>query len=678
MEKNNTRKRHLTLIPPCSPEQLIGDDTSHDLHHLYNKLKITERRLQLAAEAADTGLWSLDLDTNIFWTNEKIREIFLFHGSGEITWDHFLDKVHPEDRYMIKDVLNRAVHDGQIASVEYRIVLPDGSIRWVISRGALSSRAGNSATCLMGATADITRRKESELATARQLSFEVLLADISADFARFMLPADLDGQIEQALGKILDYFGGDRCGLIRLDLAQRNSRITHAFYRKGLERVPPDADLASLFPWSFGRAGDGVCIHFSDLDELPPEAETDRMSWMAMGVRSSLQVPLPVHEHVCYLILIQSLSRALAWPTETFPRLQIFGEVLTSVIFRKKAMEDLRSSCAEIARLKEQLEVEAGYLRSEIIASQAHDEIVGQSEPIKRVLAMVEQVAPTQSTVLICGETGTGKELIAQEIHNLSLRRDRLMVKVNCASLPSSLIESELFGREKGAYTGALTRQVGRFELADNSTIFLDEIGELSLELQSKLLRVLQEGEFERLGSPKTIRVNVRVIAATNRNLVEEVKNGRFREDLYYRLNVFPMVIPPLRERRDDIPMLVWEFLRELNEKMGKKFSRISKNSMASLQTYSWPGNIRELKNVIEYAAIVSTGDELNVKTPENTGNGSSCMTTLEDLERQHIADVLRQTGFRIKGEGGAAQVLGINPATLYSRMKKLGISPHP
>jgi transcriptional regulator with GAF, ATPase, and Fis domain len=291
------------------------------------------------------------------------------------------------------------------------------------------------------------------------------------------------------------------------------------------------------------------------------------------------------------------------------------------------------------------------------------------------VLAMVEQVAPTSSTVLVNGETGTGKELIALAIHKHSPRRDRLMVKVNCASLPPSLVESELFGRERGAYTGALTRQIGRFELADNSTLFLDEISELSLELQTKLLRVLQEGEFERLGSPRTIKVNVRLIAATNRNLLQEVSSGRFREDLFYRLNVFPITIPPLRERLDDIPLLVWEFVRELNEKMGKRISRISKKEMSSLQAYPWPGNIRELRNVIEHAAIISTTDELKVKLPENSSRTMSPRLTLEEMERRYIADVIRQTGWRIKGDGGAAQILGMNPATLYSRMKKLDIS---
>jgi transcriptional regulator with GAF, ATPase, and Fis domain len=290
-------------------------------------------------------------------------------------------------------------------------------------------------------------------------------------------------------------------------------------------------------------------------------------------------------------------------------------------------------------------------------------------------MTQVEQVAPTDTTVLICGETGTGKELIAQAIHDTSLYRDKVMVKVNCASLPASLVESELFGREKGAYTGALTRQIGRFELADGSTIFLDEIAELPLELQAKLLRVLQENTFERLGSPKTIKVQVRVIAATNRNIFEEVKNGNFREDLYYRLNVFPITVPPLRDRIDDLPMLVWAFVHEFCEKMGKQVSKIAKRDMEALQQYSWPGNIRELRNIIEHAVIVSSGGVLQVNLPKDLGRDVSWRRSLEEVESQHILNVLRHTGGRIKGEGGAARILNMIPSTLNSRMKKLGIT---
>lgn len=342
---------------------------------------------------------------------------------------------------------------------------------------------------------------------------------------------------------------------------------------------------------------------------------------------------------------------------------------------RKKNEASLQQAYTEIQRLKEQLEAENSFLRKEMLQEQGIADIVGDSEAIKVTFQQVAQVAPTDSTVLVQGETGTGKELVAQAIHNTSRRRDKLMVKVNCASLPSALIESELFGREKGAYTGALTKQAGRFDIAHGSTIFLDEIGELSLELQSKLLRVLQEGTFERLGSPKTIHVDVRVIAATNRNLAEEVKKGTFREDLFYRLNVFPIHVPPLRERIGDIPALVWAFVNEFTDKMGKKINKITKRDMENLQRYAWPGNVRELRNVIEHAVIVSSTDTLNVRLPDNGKPESKAVMTLEETESSHIRNILQLTGWRIKGEGGAAQLLGMNPSTLYSRMLKLGIS---
>jgi len=299
---------------------------------------------------------------------------------------------------------------------------------------------------------------------------------------------------------------------------------------------------------------------------------------------------------------------------------------------------------------------------------------------MKKILAQVEQVAQTDSTVLILGETGTGKELLARSIHKMSRRKDRPLVTVNCASLPPTLIESELFGRERGAYTGALTKMVGRFEIADGSTLFLDEIAEIPLELQSKLLRVLEEGNFERLGSTKTLHVDVRIIAATNRDIVEEVQAGRFRKDLFYRLNVFPIVIPPLRERPEDIPLMVWAFIKEFQKKMGKEIENISKRAMESLQSYSWPGNVRELRNVLEHAMIVSGSRTLVVQAPKLTSSATPDADSLgdhnlEDMERRHIVSVLEKNGWRVGGKGGAAEVLGLKRSTLYSKMKKLGIN---
>jgi transcriptional regulator with GAF, ATPase, and Fis domain len=328
----------------------------------------------------------------------------------------------------------------------------------------------------------------------------------------------------------------------------------------------------------------------------------------------------------------------------------------------------------EIENLKQRLERENVYLQEEVKLLVEHTGIVGQSLTMKRVLSQAEQVAGTDSTVLILGETGTGKELLARAIHRMSGRKERPLVTVNCASLPPTLIESELFGRERGAYTGALTKMIGRFEIADGSTLFLDEIGEIPLELQSKLLRVLEEGKLERLGSTKTLRVDVRIIAATNREIAQEVQEGRFRKDLFYRLNVFPIVIPPLRERPEDIPLMVWAFVKEFQKKMGKKIETISKNSMKALQSSSWPGNVRELRNAIEHAMIVSSDKTLVVRVPELPSSETPDARSLEEMEYRHIVSVLERCGWRVGGKGGAAQVLGLKRSTLYSKMMKLGI----
>jgi transcriptional regulator with GAF, ATPase, and Fis domain len=328
----------------------------------------------------------------------------------------------------------------------------------------------------------------------------------------------------------------------------------------------------------------------------------------------------------------------------------------------------------EIENLKQRLERENIYLQEEVKLLVEHTEIVGQSIAMKKVLTQAEQVAGTDSTVLLLGETGTGKELLARAIHSMSLRKDRPLVTVNCASLPPTLIESELFGREKGAYTGAMTRMIGRFEIADGSTLFLDEIGELPLELQSKLLRVLEEGSFERLGSTKTLHVDVRIIATTNRDIEQEIKDGNFRKDLFYRLSVFPIVIPPLRERSEDIPFMVRAFVREFQKRMGKEIETISKKSMEALQSYSWPGNVRELRNVIEHAVILSKGKSLAVHVPKLGSSEAGATHNLEEMERRHIVSVLEKANWRLSGKGAAAEVLGLKRTTLLAKMKKLGI----
>jgi formate hydrogenlyase transcriptional activator len=300
--------------------------------------------------------------------------------------------------------------------------------------------------------------------------------------------------------------------------------------------------------------------------------------------------------------------------------------------------------------------------------------IVGQSRAVRRVLEEVDKVAATDSTVLLLGETGTGKELFATRIHERSLRRGRAMVRVNCSAIPGTLMESELFGREKGAFTDAYSRQIGRFETADRSSIFLDEIGELSSDIQVKLLRVLEERQIERLGSPKSIRIDTRVIAATHRDLEQRIVEGSFREDLFYRLNVFPIRVPPLRERVEDIPLLVWCFVAEFAAAFGKRIDVVSRDNVSALQRYPWPGNIRELRNVVERAMIVATGPRLTIPLPSTPATTAGRSNRLADVERAHIRSVLESAGWRVRGSGGAADVLGLPPTTLETRMAKLGI----
>ena len=461
-------------------------------------LRESEARLNLAATSAEAGLWNLEASTGRIWATDKTRELYGFAPGRELNFEGFMQIVDPEDRVRIRRSVEECKRTRADFREEYRVIHPDGTIRWMAARGR-------------------------------------------------------------------PYFG--------------------------------------------------------------PSGEPERL----MGV---------------------SLD-----------------------ISERKQMEDqLQVKLEEIETLKQQLEKENIYLREEIELQNVHEEIVGRSRAMKVILAQVEQVAQTDSTVLIEGETGTGKELLARAVHRLSARKDRSLVTVNCASLPPTLIESELFGREQGAYTGALTRMTGRFEVADGATLFLDEIGDLPQDVQSKLLRVLEQGRFERLGSTKPLQVNVRIIAATNRDLARDVAEGKFRKDLYYRLNVFPIVVPPLRERPEDIPLLVWAFVRQYEKKMGKRIDHIPRKSMEDLQHYHWPGNARELRNVLEHAMIVSIGKTLEVNVPATTSSDIPANLSLEDVERRHILGVLDKSGWRLTGRGGAAEILKLKRTTLQSKMKKLGI----
>ena len=466
--------------------------------HSEESLRESEARLNLAATSAEAGLWILEISSGHIWATEKVRELYGLAPGQELNFEEFIQIVDPEDREGLRRSVKQATQTRGDFQEEYRIVHPDGTIRWMAARGRPYFKSSGEPERLMGVVLDISERKQME--------------------------------------------------------------------------------------------------------------------------------------------------------------------------------DQLRERLEEIEGLKQQLEKENIYLRKEIELKNVHAEIVGRGQAMKRILAQVEQVAHTDATVLIQGETGTGKELLARAVHRLSARKDRSLVTVNCASLPPTLIESELFGREKGAYTGALTRMTGRFELADGATLFLDEIGELPQDIQSKLLRVLEEGRFERLGSTKPLQVNVRIIAATNRDLARDVEQGKFRRDLYYRLNVFPIFVAPLRDRPEDIPLLVWAFVRQYEKKMGKRIDHIPRKIMEDLQHYPWPGNARELRNVVEHAMIVSSGKTLDVRAPRMASSEIPANLRLKDAERSHILGVLEKSGWRIAGQGGAAEILGLKRTTLQSKMKKLGI----
>jgi len=434
---------------------------------------------------------------------------------------------------------------------------------------------------------------------------------------------------------------------------------------------PPVIPIGTEWPRQQTRAG-WVLDHrepllTADLKDSPPFLE--HAALLKEGIRCAISVPMTMKAKILGTLNVGSRVPG-RYGADEVSLLAAIAEQVALAIENLLAYE-------EIATLKARLEEENVYLQEEVRAEAAFGDVVGQSQAILDVLASVRKVAKTDSTVLVTGETGTGKELIVRAIHDLSRRKDKLLVKVNCAALPAGVIESELFGHEKGAFTGALTRKVGRFELANRGTLFLDEIGDLPLELQAKLLRVLQDGEFERVGGTQTLKVDVRLIAATNRDLERAVSEERFRADLYYRLNVFPIVIPPLRKRPQDVPRLARHFAMLYASKMGKHVGTLSADVLDRLAAHAWPGNVRELQNVIERAVILSPKGRFelgDVVAAPARGSPKQQARSLEDVERQHIVAVLEETGWRVSGERGAAKILGLKRTTLEARMKKLGI----
>jgi PAS domain S-box-containing protein len=636
--------------------------------------------LKLAAEAAEIGMWLLDIESQLFWATDRARTIFGYEPGLDITMERFMESVSPSCREPVADAVGRAAEEGRDVDIEYRIVLPDGRERWLHSFGRMQPESATSPRNLLGATIDITERKESEAAQIEQFRFETLLADLSKKV--LSAPAgEIDAAVGRAQHEVSEFLDIELCALWQWSPSNPSSQeLTHLYRPGGGPPIPERLDAREHFPWSLEQVLAGKIVALSSIEDAPAEAAVSKENWRRFGVKSTLILPLSAGgEPAIGSLSFSALTEERSWPDDLVKRLRLVAEIFANALKRKHAEEQLSRSYFEIERLKNELEAENAYLRREHRLQHGHGRIVGESAAITGVLELVEQVAPTKSTVLVEGETGTGKELVAQRIHELSPQRNRPMVKVNCAALPSTLVESELFGREKGAYTGAVSRESGRFEVANGSTLFLDEVAELPLELQSKLLRVLEEGQYERVGSSKTMTTDVRVIAATNRDLEAEVEAGRFRRDLFFRLAVFPIRVPPLRARSEDVPLLVWSFVHELAAVMNKAVETIPRADMEQLECYAWPGNVRELRNVVERAMILSSGPTLRIELAGRAANGDrgdEAIVPLDEAQRRHISKALEAAGGQVRGAGGAAELLGMNPSTLRSRMQSLGLDP--
>jgi formate hydrogenlyase transcriptional activator len=523
-------------------------------------------------------------------------------------------------------------------------------------------------------------RKFAHLQLQDALAFERLIAELSATFID-LPPEGFDDHVHRLLARVADVLDLDRSNVFQRGLDDGRLHVTHQWVREGFRPVPPLV-LEQEVPWLVSRLLGGNDVIFSSPDELPSEASHERERNERYGPKSMALLPMTVGGVVVGGIAFGCLRRPRQWDADTIGRLRLVTDIVGSALARKRADLELRAALEATERLRKRLEAENVYLQTEVKSVGDYEEVVGRSPAIRAVLHKVDQVAPADVPVLLLGETGTGKELIARAIHAGSARSARALIAVNCAALPPSLIESELFGHEKGAFTGAMHARPGRFELADCGTLFLDEIGDLEPALQGKLLRALQGGEIERLGSSRPHKVDVRVIAATNRDLGAAMDAGRFRADLYYRLSVFPIEVPALRERRDDIPLLVWHFIQSRQRKLGRFVKDIPKPAMDALVAYDWPGNVRELQNVIDRALILTTGSTLRIE--ETLGVGPAALrprvradVDVEDLaaaERAHIVRVLESCDWAIQGHGRAAERLGLRPSTLRNRMRKLGI----
>ncbi len=527
-------------------------------------------------------------------------------------------------------------------------------------------------------------RRRAEVEAEQLQRLEQVISDIAARMVCRRLDS-LDAEINNALAQIGETTDADLCVFLRSSNQDTSIyEVNHEWIVDAVGGpVYSGVSLADDYPWLIRQMKKNERIHLASPDDFALEAPAEVELFERTRIQSMVWEPFKAASGSCGYLGLGSVNREPQWPDGTFTQLGLIGNIIADAMDHQRAHIALEQAYNEIDDLKNKLLIENETLRQEVEILYADDELIGKSHVFRTAIFQAEQVASTDSTVLLLGETGTGKGLIARRIHEQSGRSQRPMITVNCAALPSTLIESELFGHEKGAFTGAISQKIGRFELAHRGTIFLDEVGDLPTELQAKLLRVLQDQEFERLGSSTTRTVDVRVIAATNRDLDRLIEQGVFRADLYYRLGVFPIRAPALRERRSDIPLLVWFFVSELQHRLGKEFNEVSARAMDALTAYDWPGNVRELRNIIERAMILSPGAALELDNwfPGHAGfTGTSSRAhegkseTIEEVERAHIEKVLQACDWKIRGSDGAAEHLGLKRTTLQSRMKKLGI----